>query len=84
MSELSTSQRQYRDLLTSLAIGGSTYLPTLLLIGPQGGGKRTVARAAAEALGMDFIDLRVDGPGKGVEEMLFGTIVEAERASLQH
>jgi DNA polymerase III delta prime subunit len=81
LPELSTLQCQYREILTSIAIGGSAYLPTLLLIGPPGAGKRTIARATAEALGMEFVDVRVDGVAKNVEEMLFGTLIEAQNAS---
>lgn len=77
---LSSLQRQYRDHLTSLAVGGPAYLPTVLLMGPAGAGKLTVARATAEDLGMDFVSVRVDGAAQGVAELLFGALSEAQRA----
>ena len=78
MPELSALQLQYRDALASLAVGGATYLPTLLLTGPPGAGKRTIARSAAIALGMEFVSARVDGVRKNVEELLFGKLAEAQ------
>ena len=52
--------------------------PSLLLTGPSGSGKRTIARCAAVELGMDFIEIKVDGGSVGnVRETLFGTACPA-------
>jgi len=65
-----------------LALGSSVHLPSVLLIAAAGTGKQTIARATAEKLDLDFVEVPVEDLQKSVSERLFGSRQEAERAEL--
>ena len=65
-----------------LARAGSTAPPGLLLIGPPGCGKRTIARALAAELGAKFVSVSLADPVDVVRELLAGRPVQSGPSGL--
>lgn len=82
MVRLCTQQHRDVERLEALALGSRVHLPSVLLIAAAGTGKQTVARATAEKLDLDFVEVPVEDLQKSVSERLFGSRQEAERAEL--
>lgn len=80
MVELSPGQSRSVEWILRLAGGGSQHLRTILLVGPEGSGKRTLARTAASTLGLTFIEVPVNAAPRSVWMRLAGSQLEAERA----
>lgn len=57
------------------------HLPSLLIHGPRGVGKRTVVAEMARRLGLRFLEVNVSDAPEFVRSRLFGAEAEAERAS---
>ena len=76
--KLTAEQNELVKRLCGIGIDEQNFLPVTLLTGPPGAGKRTIVRAAAEHLGMEFIEVPLLGPAIGIRERLCGTLKEAE------
>ncbi len=60
--KLCHKQQQYYDaILSFITSRHSEFLPTILLIGEQGIGKRTIARTLAHEMDFEFIEVRLQG-----------------------
>ena len=68
---LSPTQQEWVETLIQQALGSST-LPSVLLHGSPGVGKRTLARAVARDLHLDFIEVDLGGSSTDVETRLIG------------
>ncbi|MGW4828903.1 ATP-binding protein [Amycolatopsis japonica] len=77
--ELSSSQRELLELLHKAAVGPNNYR-AVLLTGPPGAGKRTLARYFADDLRLEFLEIAARDSVESLAEILCGTLAEAERA----
>lgn len=69
------------EQLSTVAGAQRGFLPSTLLIGPRGSGKRTIARGTAERLGIEFVEVPLSAPASGVLDQLRGTVRDAEDAT---
>ena len=81
MATLSPTQGAVVDYVESLAAATSAHLPSLVIHGPRGVGKRTVAAEVARRLGIRFVEVNVSDAAEFVRQRLFGTEGEAVVAS---
>ncbi|HEX3626486.1 MAG TPA: AAA family ATPase [Verrucomicrobiae bacterium] len=65
--------------LIEAGIGGHKTFPNTLLIGSSGSGKRTVVKAAADELKMDFLEVPANGPSGDLITRLVGGRIQAEK-----
>jgi len=80
VARLSKLQNGFAERLLEIATSGSDFPPSVLLVGPSGVGKRTIASFIADARGMRFVEVPVNDSAKRVGERLLGTEIEASRA----
>jgi hypothetical protein len=79
--KLCHKQQQYYDAIFSFITSShSEFLPSLLLIGGRGIGKRTIARTLARKMDFEFIEVRLQGEVSQIKEILFGNEGEARTA----
>lgn len=70
VTQLSATQNRLVDRVIEFGIGGAIYLPSILLHGPSGIGKRTIARASAMSLGLGFIEIPLSDAAEHVQTRL--------------
>ncbi len=78
-------QEKYAEQLVSLALNHQFPMKSILIVGPRGSGKRTISQAAAQDMGMDFVEVPVNDAAISVSKRLFGSpfyrdTVEADRS----
>lgn len=77
---------QFQEIALETVLAGiysdSPVLPTTLLYGPPGIGKLTVARVAAERIGIPFLEIRLDQARSDVQPLLFGQAGGASAQSI--
>jgi hypothetical protein len=79
--KLCHKQQQYYDaILSFITSRHSEFVPSILLIGEQGIGKRTIVRTLAHEMGFEFIEVRLQGEVSQIQEILFGNEEEAKTA----
>jgi hypothetical protein len=83
MPPLVSHQKAIVERVLGLILHSYGY-PSILFMGSTGRGKRTVARGIANALGMDFIEIPLDGPSKNLREQLYGSATDAEIARVEN
>ena len=80
MLKLCEHQRALIDNILSILYESAVSYPSIILIGPQGSGKRTIASETSKMLGMDYFEIYVGDFYESVYENLFGKYSEAKRA----
>lgn len=80
MIDLCPCQKADLDFLVGYVAKNVRPFPSILLLGVDGSGKRTLAQAAAEAVGLPFIEIAVDGNPQAIRDVLFGNPEQAESA----
>lgn len=80
LSRLSASQTKTLNVLADTAKTSYMRMPSVLLLGPSGSGKRSITKAAAHALKLDFVEVPLKGLTSAVIERLVGTRSAAEYA----
>ena len=78
--ELCVHQTRYLQRIIKYALDSQIYLPSLLLTGPAGSGKRTIAFQSAHEIGIDFVEVSLKQSKHSVAEQLFGTLADAKRS----
>lgn len=79
--KLCDQQQQYYEAIFSFITSShSDFLPSLLLIGEQGIGKKTIARTLAHEMAFEFIEIPLQGEVSQIKESLFGSEEEARIA----
>ncbi len=79
------SQERAATELVATATGGLEQYPPTLILGSRGAGKRYVARAAAEQLGLDFVEIPLEQPVAIIRSMLLppSEVVDREDSIFQ-
>jgi hypothetical protein len=63
-----------------MALSAREQLPSVLLTGPSGSGRRTIAEGIANRLAIEFFEISLKEPPDSVSDLLFGTDAQAGRS----